>query len=325
MNSISYDNIDLFYYHSIDIDFARLYSILNYGIVSKKMAQEKNIEYYYRNYTHSSSRDDFICVNHFPRTIFRYYKIENELYDFNANKICFIIDDVDALEKQVCNKKMYYTNERHIQNQIDLSQIKGILIRDIDAKKSIQDIAFNYKYTDQEFFENKVFLTIAFFNRLFGSFTNLNQIYFLIGRLRENKVFNQSPEIIMELISKEMRNSINLMLSSILKKEYPTLLDVVSYINSSKFPIYIMNRYDIKKVGYDLNKTDDRLIKFQLSGLKKQEMKVSEAIDKKILKLLKKMSIDGLNIYVNDYLGPLNKEDAEILREVKQLQLKKNN
>lgn len=54
-------------------------------------------------------------------------------------------------------------------------------------------------------------------------------------------------------------------------------------------------------------------------------MKVNEKVDKKILKLLKKMSIDGLNIYVNDYLGPLNKEDAEILREVKQLQLKKNN
>lgn len=86
-----------------------------------------------------------------------------------------------------------------------------------------------------------------------------------------------------------------------------------------------MNRYDIKKVGYDLNKTDDRLIKFQLSGLKKQEMKVNEKVDKKILKLLKKMSIDGLNIYVNDYLGPLDNDDAEIVREVKHLQLKKNN
>lgn len=93
-------------------------------------------------------RGDFICVNHFPRTIFRYYKIENELYDFNTNKICFIIDDVDALEKQVCNKRMYYTNERHILNQINLSQIKDILIWEVDAKKSIQDIAFNYKYTD---------------------------------------------------------------------------------------------------------------------------------------------------------------------------------
>lgn len=325
MSAVSYDNIDLFYYHSIDIDFARLYSILNYGIVSKNIAQEKNIEYYYRNYTHSSSRDDFICVNHFPRTIFRYYKIENELYDFNANKICFIIDDVDALEKQVCNKRMYYTNERHILNQINLSQIKGILIREVDAKKSIQDIAFNYKYTDQEFFENKVFLTISFFRRLFGSFINLNQLYFLIGKLRGNNFFNQSPEIIMELISKEMRNSINLMLSSILKKEYPTLLDVVSYINNDRFPIYIMNRYDIKKAGCDLKQTDDRLIRFEFSGLKKQEMKANEKVDKKILKLLRKMSMAGLNIYINDYLGPLDNDDAEIVREVKQLQLKKNN
>lgn len=36
MDELSYENIDLFYYHAIDIDFFRLYSILENGILSKK-------------------------------------------------------------------------------------------------------------------------------------------------------------------------------------------------------------------------------------------------------------------------------------------------
>lgn len=324
MAIISYDNIDLFYYHSIDFDFARFFSILNNGIVSKKAASEMGIKYYYRNYTHSSTRSEYISVSHFPRTIFRYYKIENELYDFNTNKICFIIDDIIALEKQVCKNRNSYTNERHVHYRIAPSEIKGILLRETDAKKRLSEISFNYKFTDKCYFENKIFTTISFFVDIFGTFGDTNIIYNLIGKLRETQICGLDDGIILEEISRKMRNNIYQVLSSVLGVENPTLLDVINYFNRDMYPIYIMNRYDLQLAGHDLATTDCRLEHFrEMTNFSTSEMKQKEKIDKKSLKLLKKISDTGLDIYYGYSVGPLSKEDLEIVEEIRKLSLKK--
>lgn len=324
MATISYENIDLFYYHSIDIDFARFFSILNYGIVSKKAATKENIKYYYRNYTHSSARNEYISVNHFPRTIFRYYQIENELYDFNTNKICFVIDDIIPLEKQAYNNRHNYTNERHVHYKIDLPMIKGILLREVDAQKRLSEIPFNYKFTDKSYFENKVFTTINFFTDYFGTFGNTDKIYYLIGKLREAQICEMPYEIIVELISRNIKNNIHLVLSQILEIDDPTLLDVISYFNNGQYPIYIMNRYDIQLAGSKLSTTDWRLEKFKETTTSTiSEIKRQKSIDKKTLKLLKKMSDSGLDIYYGYSVGPLTQEDFEIVEEIKRLSLKK--
>lgn len=324
MEKICYENIDLFFYHSIDIDFARLFSILNYGIVSKKVAKEEGIKYYYRNYIHSSAKNEYISVNHFPNTIFRYYHIENELYDFNTNKICFIIDDIDALEKQAYRNRHRYTNERHVHYKIDSSQIKGILLRNIDAKKRISDISFDYRFTDKTYFESKVFTMINFFMDIFGTFGNTNKIYYLIGKLQEAKLYESPDEIIMELIAREMKNNINCVLSSVLGIDNPTLLDAISYFNNDRYPIYLMNRYDIQLAGRTLKTTDDRLERFKNAfAVTISEMKQQKSIDKKTLKLAKKMTNSGLDIYYGYSIGPLNEQDFEIVEEIKKLSLKK--
>lgn len=317
MEEISYDNIDLFYYHSIDIDFARFYSILNHGIVSQKAAIDEGINYYYRNYTHSSSRDEFVSINHFPRTVFRYYKIENELYDFNTNKICFIIDDVDALEKQVCNNRKKYTNERHVHYKIDTNQIKGILLRDVDAQKTVKDISFNYKFTDKSFFEHKVFLTVDFFEKLFDGFDNLNKIYYLIGKLHQAQFYGADEDLVTELIAIEIRSSIQDRLSEVTKIENPTLLDSITYINNNRFPIYIMNRYDIQKAGYELLQSDLRLKKIEEMSIPISKLKEKEKFDKQTIKLLRKMSSAGLEIYYGYSSGPYTKEDQDIADKIK--------
>ncbi len=324
MASISYENIDLFYYHSIDIDFARFYSILTYGIVSKKAAIDESIKYYYRNYTHSSTKNEYISVNHFPRTILRYYQIENELYDFNTNKICFIIDDIITLEKQTRNNRRNYTNERHVHYKIEPSMIKGILLREVDAKKRLSEISFNYKFTDKKYFEDKVFSTINFFVDTFGTFDNTYKIYYLIGKLREARVCGMADDVIIELISREIQNNTNLVLSKLLGIDNPTLLEVISYFNNGKYPIYIMNRFDLQLAGSKLSTTDRRLEKFKkISNSTISEMKRQKSIDKKTLKLLKKMSNTGLEIYYEYSSGPLIQKDLEIVEEIKQLSLKK--
>lgn len=324
MATISYENIDLFYYHSIDFDFARFFSILNYGIVSKKAATEENILYYYRNYVHSSTRNEYVSVNHFPRTVFRYFQIENELYDFNTHKICFIIDDIIPLEKQCCNNRYHYTNERHVHYKIAPSMIRAILLREVDAKKRLSEIPFNYQFTNKAYFENKVFVTINFFLDYFGSFGNVDKIYYLIGKLREAQIYEMPDDMIIELISREMKNNIYFVLSSVLGVDNPTLLEVISYFNDNQYPIYIMNRFDIQLSGTELSKTDRRLERFkEMSNFTVSEMKHQKAVDKKILKLLKKMSDRGVDIYYGYSAGPYTEEDFKILGEIKKLSLKK--
>ncbi len=324
MAAISYENIDLFYYHSIDIDFARFSSILTYGIVSKKAAIDEGIQYYYRNYTHSSAKNEYISVNHFPRTILRYFQIENELYDFNTNKICFMIDDIIPLEKQAYNNRHHYTNERHVHYKIESSMIKGVLLREVDAQKRLSEIPFNYKFTDKEYFENKVFSTINFFVDNFGTFSNTDKIYYLIGKLQEARIYGMADDVIIELISREIQNNIKLILSELLGIDNPTLLEVISYFNNGKYPIYLMNRFDLQLAESKLSTKDWRLERFkEKSNATISEMKRQKSIDKKTLKLLKKMSDSGLEIYYGYSSGPLTQEDFEIVEEIKRLSLKK--
>lgn len=322
---ISYENIDLFYYHSIDYDFARFSSILEYGIVSSAAYKEKHLKYYYRNYTHSSAREEYISVSHFPRTVLQYYKIENELYDFNTNKICFILDleDNKVLKKQACRNREKYTNERHVHYEISPSEIKGILLRESDAKKRISEVEFNYKFTDKSYFENKVFTIINFFQENFKTFGDCEIIYFLIGKLREARVLGKEEEPILERISRQMRNNITMVFSTLLQKEDPTLLEIITFFNQGKYPIYLMNRFDIKPVGENLAQTDERLEIFKENKELYSRMKEKSKLDKKTLKLVKKMTPYGMDIFYGYSMGPLTKEDTEIGEEIKRLTLKK--
>ena len=321
MAEINYENIDLFYYHSIDFDFSRFISIINHGILSSQAAIDMKLPYYYRNYTHSSTGNEYISVNHFPRSLFRVYKMDNELYDYNTNKICFILDDVIPLEKQKYRSKYQYTNERHVHYKINQTDIKGILIREIDAKKLIVDIAFNYKYTDEDYFERKVFTTIKYYSDNFGCFPNLNDIYHYIGKIREAKVYGYDVTGIYEQISRYMKISINEIISKLTNIKNPTLLDTIKYFNNNTYPIYTMNRFDLEPIGTDLIKTHPKIEELKREK-KITELRKKDELNKKILKLLKKMSPTGVDIMYDYVYGPLEEYDNKIKEEINELKLK---
>lgn len=94
--------------------------------MSQKAAQDENIKYYYRNYTHSSCRKDFISVSHFPNTVFRCYNLENELYDFNTNKIIFILNG--KVQEKIFNQKVDTYSEKYDREDINkvLMKIKRL-------------------------------------------------------------------------------------------------------------------------------------------------------------------------------------------------------
>ena len=260
MMQLTYDDIDLFFYHAIDIDFYRMHSIIQNGILSQKAIIDKNIPFYYRNYTHSSTRNEYISISQFSRTFFHHYKLKNELYESSANKITFVINGyIEAKEKQHCKKKGVFTTEQHVYYEIKKEDIYGLVIRKIDAQKKIMDIGFNYKFTSIDYFENKVLSTINFYESVFGFFDSKNKFYYLIGNLRELIFLRKDTSELIKMISEEMRKSIYETLKIILDNENPTLEDAVVYFNNNELPIYIMNHYDIQPLGTELRSTDPRL------------------------------------------------------------------
>ena len=315
MVDFNYDDIDLYYYHAIDFDFSRLYSILNNGIFSNKRAIEEKLEYYYRNYTHSSSKNDYISISHYARTTLLYGKIENELYDYNINKNIFVVDgDIDALEKQHYKKRYLYTKERHVLDKIDLKDIKGILLREIDALKKIKDVGFNIKFSDESFLEQKIFTILNFLTKEYGYNYNKEKIYYLIGKYEEIKALNLDKKEFIKIINNFMNDCINKIFSNLLNCSNPTVLDVVKYINNDKFPIFIMNRFDVKKLGETLNSTDERLERIPLDV--REQMHENGKKYKKEQMLIKNMSDYGINIYYEYNEGPFTKEDSDIVKKL---------
>lgn len=318
MNEVAYENIDLFYYHSIDFDFSRLFSILNNGIVSEKAAREENVQYYYRNYTNSSCRNDYVSVSHFPNTVFRYYNLENELFDFNTNKIVFILNgEIDTLEKQYCRNRYHYTNERHVNYKINVKDIKGILLRECDLYKAISDVAFNYKYTDISYLEQKVFTTIEFYKNHFQNFFDEAKIYYLLGKFRYEQFLGNSGSEIVREIQLEILKGIKKSVGQVLKVDNPTVLDVTKYINNGRYLIYAMNRFDIQEIGMKLRKIDSRTERFEEEyGEMALKAKSKGKIDKKVNNLLNKMTYSGSDIYFGYTQGPLVEDDDRLVKKI---------
>lgn len=313
---LAYEDIDLFYYHAIDVDFSRLSSILDNGILSANACVDKQIKGYYRNFTHASCKNDFISVSHFPRTIMRYYKIENELFDSAVNKIIFVLNgEIDALDKQHCKNRYKYTNERHVHYEILPENIEGILIRDIDAQKKIKEIGFDTSLTDKKFFIQKLIIIINFFKDRFGFFKNDYNIYYLIGKLEETNYLGLKSDDLIKTIGNNMKNSINETLEIILNRKEPTLLEVIAFINQERYPIYLMNRFDIKLLGEKLSDKDSRLD--AINSIDKVKLKELEKQVKLEQKYLKDMTSYGVDIYFNYVSGPLTKEDIEIVKKLK--------
>ena len=141
-----------------------------------------------------------------------------------------------------------------------------------------------------------------------------------MGKFCEAKTENRKDEVLIMLIARLITNSINECFSKILNKEEPIVLDVIKFLNNGKYPIYIMNKYDLKSDNEKLR--TDNSITINNSKLIKEAEEIEQQ-NKKILKLLKKMSFSGVEIYYGYCNGPFNEEDAKIYEEIQKLSLTK--
>lgn len=325
----NHDTIDYFYYHSTDIDVTRLYSILKYGIMSANKIKENNIPYYHRNFISSSCKDSHVSVSHFPMTLWRYYKMKNELYDSSANKITFILNgNIDATDK-IAYKKQKYTNERHVENGIKKEDIEGIVIRKVDAFKQIENIEFNLNLTDFNGVIKKIFDTILFFKEIHNYEQNIDELYILIGKLMENKIYKISLKEISKEISLYMQNYLKIAYENILNKENINLLDIIKLY--SDVPIYVMTKYDVKEVeniddlvctakeGYENDYPNKEYV--VISKKERERIKEEKKKDLEKIKLSLQMCESDLKIYNNEMQGPMTKEGIKILKQIRKINI----
>lgn len=320
----NHDTIDYFYYHSTDIDVTRLYSILKYGIMSANYIKENNIPYYHRNYMNSSCKNSHVSISHFPMTLWRYFKMENELYDSSSNKITFILNgNIDAGRK-ISYRKQKYTNERHVENGIKKEDIEGIVIRKVDAFKQIENIEFNLNMTDFNGVLKKIFDTILFFKEIHNYESNIDELYMLIGKLMENKIYKTSSKEISREISLYMQNYLKEAYKNILNKKEVILLDIIKLY--SDIPIYVMTKYDIKEEKDVENLICSAKEKYNIDYPNREYIQISKEERRKILeerkryyenaKLESQMIESDLRIYYDGYQGPLTESGHDIAVKV---------
>ena len=326
----NFDNIDYFYYHSTDFDVTRIYSIMKYGIMSQDFINYYKIPYYHRNFIHSSCKNRYISASHFPLSIWKYYKIDNELYSYSSNKITFIIDGKINAEDKKYYKKPNYTNERHVKTGIRKTDIKGIVIRKVDATKKIDEIPFNLNLTSYDGMLKKIFDTILFFKDVHDYQSNIDDLYVLIGKLTMIKLYNEDKKTIISQISKYMVNYISRAYKSILKKDDLNLLDIINLY--CDIPIYVMTKYDIKKQDQIQELITSAKEKFELTydnieyksisyqERKKKNKKKQQELE--IIKMSSQMNEGDLKIFNNEIQGPMTKEGIKILRKIQSINKK---
>lgn len=327
MGEFNYDNIDLFYYHSIEFDVSRLDSIVNVGIVSKNKAKSLNLPYYHRNYINSSCKDDYISVSSFSNSLWRYYHIKNELYESATNKITFVIsNDIDALEKQSYKKRGMDTPERHVKGIIVKDNIIGIVIRKLDYDKSINEIPFNLKHSDFNGIIKKCFDTINFLKDNHNYSGDTTMLYCMFGKLLESKVMqtDEYDNLILD-ISNYMSDYLFNAYQSILEISDPRLKDIVK-LYAKDLDIYVMSKVDIKKeedIDKLLESEEEKFHeKYPYKKFQKVSKKDLEEIRKErklrlaITKLEMQMSESDKKIYLDGYFGPLSENGNDIKEKI---------
>jgi len=319
---LTFDDIDYFYYHSIDFDFARYFSIMKNGITSAQMATNLNLPYFHRNYKNASCKQEHISVSHFPRTFFSFHQLQNELYDSSLGKIVFVLDGrIKAVEKTAHKKRYEYTNERHVYNHIDIKDILGIAIREKYGFKNIGDIRFNLDLTDEDGQLKKCFDVVQFFRHEHDYFIE-SDLNYLVGCLIEEKTINSNykkSEIyksIKNQIENVMMQYINNAYQEVLNKDCVNLIDILELYNYQNKPIYLLGHADIVQYEKGVNPTLRKETKGQIdrkrAGITTNDslyLRRKHRIEKKYLP---SMSEEDLDIYYGYSNEPMSEKGVQI-------------
>lgn len=255
-----FSNLDFFkknYYHSIiDSNLLKLDSILDNGILSKRLIEDNNL---CDLYTHN--KNDFDSKNGYD-----YVSLSKVCDDFSMNQMfeSFSFHTLTSLSL-ILNRNLdieyldtNFDDEIFVKNSIDKSNIEGIIIPDILSKNEIKNTCFltgdlsNYTKT---YINNLLDNLEVYFNTKVDREKILRSLKEFYDILKNYEI----PERWVESILKSQRKYYGLDIRDILAIEMnrlwqektkinnPLYIDIVKYINNNRLPIYEINKEKILK------------------------------------------------------------------------------
>ncbi|MDO5569120.1 MAG: hypothetical protein Q4G04_03315 [bacterium] len=237
--------------HFCPINYSMIYGILNYGILSKSIANLSEVPFSenFKGY----NDEDYICLSRYyyvdPLDTESYYNIAKD------NQIGFIVEGVEYISN-IEDVVIHRPDEVQVKHKIAPENIKGIITSPTLLNKSLTDInVLNKKSTNYNIIINTGKNLINFFeNKCNYKLSEEEQsdfkeaIYYLKCTIIALKQTPYDKELKADLkdaiqdVNTTLATISSTVISKIIGIENPTVNDLLQYIsNTYNIPVYIHN------------------------------------------------------------------------------------
>ncbi len=243
---------DLFF-HGIGFDFYKLDSILEYGILSKNMMEQKQINSSVN--FNGNNFGNYICVACYGD---EYYGKKSAINDFIRNSISFCITDIDVIDgipvkdltmseyinydKKEPLKANILPDERFVKDSIPLEKINNIVLSKEFMNLNLSQLNYMINSHQSKVIEDKINYFIKNIEKVLGTKLDTSELDNIIEYLKQNESYFKNSYVkdvtkYYELIEKEF-NKINiiigkyfeLMFQKLIGKSDIKLFDVMNFI-----------------------------------------------------------------------------------------------
>ena len=250
-----------FYYHSIiDSNLIKFDSILENGILTKKMIEYSGLP---TLYTHSAddydskNGNDFISLTKYTNKSTLSSMFES--FAWHTLSSLSLMIDKNIKTTSIGDKEIYFNDEIFSSLTISTDNIKGILLPDILSNKSFDRIcplANDLTCYTRNYLNNWIYQVEEYFNQTIDKEKILGSVNELWDILNKDgspeKWFNYA----LERQKYDTGSNVNEVLANIIKElwqnklklENPKFIDVVKIINDDRYPIYEIKEKELVKI-----------------------------------------------------------------------------
>lgn len=250
-----------FYYHSIiDSNLIKFDSILENGILTKKMIEYSGLP---TLYTHSAddydskNGNDFISLTQYTNKTSLSLMFES--FAWHTLSSLSLMIDKNIKTTSIGDKETYFDDEIFSSLTISTDNIKGILLPDILSNKSFDRIcplANDLTCYTRGYINNWIYQVEEYFNqtidkeKILGS---VNELWDILNKdgspekwfnyALERQKYNTGSNV-----NEVLANIIKELWENKLKLENPKFIDVVKIINDDRYPIYEIKEKELVKI-----------------------------------------------------------------------------
>ena len=250
-----------YYYHSIiDLNLTKLDSILEYGILSKRLIEMKKI---INLYTHnaesydSKNGNDYISLSEFSDNT-AFSKMFESFTLHTLSCVSLMIDkDINVEEKGKI--ETFFDDEIFVKDYISTNHIKGIILPSHLSNMSISEVNClpnDIECYTKKYITNWIKVMEIYFKKEIEKdkiWKSLNEFWDILEEYEQPEKWLQSAvkqqrKIHGEDIKDILAEELNKLWCEKLQRTNPSYLDVIMAINKDRFPVYEIKQKSIKMI-----------------------------------------------------------------------------